>query len=84
MRTVVPSLIGASKDSMAIRFLRKKDTFLFQLPAGYGSEIEKPKDLGSSNILKSASYEGRNLVSIKDYYKNDRRDHGARTQGMMA
>jgi hypothetical protein len=33
--------------------------------------------------LKSAAYEGRNLVSIKDYYKNDRRGHGARTQGMM-
>jgi hypothetical protein len=46
MRTVVPSLIGAAKDSVAIRFPRKKDTFLFQLPAGYGSEIEKPKGSG--------------------------------------
>jgi hypothetical protein len=46
MRTVVPSLIGAANDSVAIRFLRKKDIFLFQLPAGYGSEIEKPKGSG--------------------------------------
>jgi hypothetical protein len=29
--------------------------------------------------LKSAAYEGRNFVSIKDYYKNDRRGHWART-----
>jgi hypothetical protein len=43
MRTVVPSLIGAANDSMAIRFPRKKDIFLFQLSAGYGSGIEKPK-----------------------------------------
>jgi hypothetical protein len=46
MRIVVPSLIGAAKDSVVIRFPRKKDTFLFQLPAGYGSGIEKPKGSG--------------------------------------
>jgi hypothetical protein len=38
---------------------------MFQLPAGYRSGIEKPKNLGVQNILKSAAYEGRNLGSIK-------------------
>jgi hypothetical protein len=80
----VPSLIGVAKDSVAIRFPRKKDIFLFQLPAGYGSGIEEPNNSRVSNILKSTAYEGRNLVSIKDYYKGDQRGHGARTQGMMA
>jgi hypothetical protein len=46
MRTVVPSLIGAANDIVAIRFPRKKDIFLFQLPEGYGSGIEKPKGSG--------------------------------------
>jgi hypothetical protein len=39
----VPSLICAANDNVVIRFSRKKDIFLFQLPAGYGSGIEKPK-----------------------------------------
>jgi hypothetical protein len=84
MCTVVPCLIGAANDSVTIHFPRKKDIFLFQLPVGYGSGIKKPKGSGVWNILKSAAYEGRNLVLIKDYYKNDQRGHGARTQGMMA
>jgi hypothetical protein len=46
MRTVVPSLIGAAKDSVTIRFPRKKNTFLFQLPMGYESGIEKLKGSG--------------------------------------
>jgi hypothetical protein len=31
---------------VVICFPRKKDIFLFQLPAGYGSGIEKPKSSG--------------------------------------
>jgi hypothetical protein len=46
MHTVVPSLIGATNDSVTIHFLIKKDIFLFQLPAGYRSGIEKPKGSG--------------------------------------
>jgi hypothetical protein len=46
MCTVVPSLIGAANDSVVIHFSRKKDIFLFQLPTGYGSGIEKPKGSG--------------------------------------
>jgi hypothetical protein len=42
----VPSLIGAAKDSVVIRFPRKKDIFLFQLPTGYRSGIEEPNSLG--------------------------------------
>jgi hypothetical protein len=42
----VPSLIGAAKDGVVIRFPRKKDIFLFQLPAGYGSGIEEPNSSG--------------------------------------
>jgi hypothetical protein len=55
MCTVVPSLICAVNDSVVIRFPRKKDIFLFQLPAGYRSGIEKPKDSGVWNILKPAA-----------------------------
>jgi hypothetical protein len=46
MHTVVPSLIGAANDSVVIHFPRKKDIFMFQLPVGYGSGIEKPKGSG--------------------------------------
>jgi hypothetical protein len=46
MRTVVLSLICAANGSVVIRFPRKKDIFLFQLPAGYGSGIEKLKGSG--------------------------------------
>jgi hypothetical protein len=73
MHTIAPSLICAANDSVVICFPRKKDIFLFQLPAGYGSGIEKPKSLGDQNILKSAAYERRNLGSIKN--KNDRHGH---------
>jgi hypothetical protein len=79
MCTVVPSLICAANDSVVIRFPRKNDIFLFQLPVGYESGIEKPKGSGVRNILKFGAYEGRNLVSIRDYYKNNWRGHWART-----
>jgi hypothetical protein len=77
MRTVVPSLIGAANDSVVIRFLRKKDIFLFQLPVGYGSGVEKPKSL---KYFEVRSVRGKEpCFDKKNYYKNDRRGHWART-----
>jgi hypothetical protein len=55
VRTVMPSLIGAANDSVAIHFSRKKDIFLFQLPPGYGSGIEKAERPGSLKYFEVRS-----------------------------
>jgi hypothetical protein len=59
MHTVVPSLIGAANDGVAIHFPRKKDIFLFQLPPGYGSGIDKAERPGSLKYFEVHSVRGK-------------------------
>jgi hypothetical protein len=65
MRTVVPSLIGATNDSVVIHFPRKEDIFLFQLPPGYGSGIDKAERPESLKYFEVRSVRGKELCFDK-------------------